>query len=174
MIKIAITGPESSGKSTLTEQLANYFNAPFFLEYARDYLLNKKSDYTREDLTNIALQQEELRNHSHQDQPLLIYDTENLVIYIWSKVKYGKVDSKIQALLEQQYFTHYFLCRPDIPWEFDELRENPTDREQLFELYRQELDQRALSYSIIEGNSVERLTHAISTVQLIINQEAQK
>lgn len=171
MIKIAITGPESSGKSTLTVQLAKQFKVSFFTEFARTYLVQKAGRYDLADLTQIALQQD-LQRQVAKDERLAFYDTENLVIYIWSKVKYGKVDPAINTLLEQQEFTHYFLCRPDIPWESDELRENPHNREELFEIYRSELDQRSLPYTIIEGSTDERLAKAITEVEALIEASA--
>ena len=84
--------------------------------------------------------------------PLVISDTEMAVIYIWSLEKFKIVSPTIQSLLEEQNFDHLFLCAPDIPWEKDELRENPFDRQRLFELYNDLLVKKRISFSIINGD----------------------
>ena len=154
-MKIAITGPESSGKTTLTETLATKFNAISVPEFARNYLEEKNGIYTQEDLDIIAIgQAKSWENSKHK---LLICDTELTIIKIWSEFKYKSCSETILKLYNQQKFDHYFLCFPDIPWEEDPLRENPNDREILFKIYLNELKKNNLPFTIISGNLETRL-----------------
>jgi NadR type nicotinamide-nucleotide adenylyltransferase len=173
MKRFAITGPESSGKTTLAQKLAEHLKVAWVPEFARDYLLARNGQYEENDLVEIALGQVSAWNKI-VEQDIVICDTEMLVMKVWSEVKYNKVDPIIiQALLEQQ-FDHYFLCRPDIPWEEDPLRENPEQREELFEIYLKELKTRKLPFTIIEGNMQQRLRNClfkIEEIQKNINSE---
>ena len=149
-LRIAFTGPESSGKTTLAAWLSSFLELPFIEEYARTYLADQ-IEYKPQDLDFMAKKQVEWwPNHG------LIADTEMHVFQIWSQVKYAEVSPVISELLHAQQFDHYFLCAPDIPWEADPLRENPLNREMLFGLYREQLEKYGRSYSILTGNLENR------------------
>lgn len=154
--KIAFTGPECSGKTTLSTWLALELDCTYSPEFAREYL-SKKSKYTQEDLDEIA--QGQFVSNTKKD----ISDTEMLVMEIWSKVKYGQVSEKITTLLHEQHFDLYFLCRPDFAWEQDPLRENPYDREQLFEQYVERLLALNIPFEVLEG-SIEKRQQKILNV----------
>jgi nicotinamide riboside kinase len=149
-LRLAFTGPESSGKTTLAVWLSSFLELPFIEEYARTYLADQ-IEYGQEDLDNMANKQVELwPNYG------LIADTEMHVFEIWSSVKYGQVSPKIISLLNTQQFDHYFLCAPDIPWEADPLRENPDDRHQLFDLYLAALQKNGRSFTVLRGSLEKR------------------
>ena len=156
MLRFAITGPESSGKSTLSELIASKINAQLIPEFARAYLLEKNGKYDRFDLDKIALGQIESWNKK-QDVAIQVCDTEMLVMKVWSNYKYGMVSDFIQNAFQTQQFDHYFLCRPDIPWEDDPLREHPEEREKLFEIYLSELKSANLPFTIVEGELIQRI-----------------
>jgi nicotinamide riboside kinase len=158
MIRIAITGPESCGKTSLSIKLAEYFGVSVIPEFARTFLEEKQGVYEKSDLDKIAKKQVDLWNN---DARFLICDTELTVLKIWSEVKYGSTSSLIQALYEEQTFDHYFLCKPDIPWEPDPLREHPNDRDILFEYYENELQSLKRNYSIVSGTLQERLNQCL-------------
>jgi len=164
---IVITGPESSGKTTLAGQLSNSWKTPLVPEIARDYL-KEKIYYQKSDLLKIAKQQHKkeqaLLSHSPEK---LVCDTDLLVIMIWSEVKYGHCDQWICKTFEnninQQSSTrHYFLCDSKIPWQADPLRENPHDRNELFNLYLKKLKEYDLDHSVVKGNSQERLQQILN------------
>lgn len=167
MIKIAITGPESSGKSTLTKFLADYYDAPFCAEYAREYLTIHQGFYIQQDLDKIAAGQQKQWN-ALQEHKIAFYDTEMTVIFIWSNVKFGSVSPLIENAIEHQTFTHYLLCKPDIPWEDDPLRENQFDRDALFELYLEELSKRKFPFTIIEGDNIKREAKATDIIDHLL------
>jgi nicotinamide riboside kinase len=149
-LRIAFTGPESSGKTTLAAWLSSFLELPFIEEYARTYLADQ-IEYKQEDLDFMAKKQAEL-----WPKLGLIADTEMHVFQIWSAVKYAEVSPLISELLNTQQFDHYFLCAPDIPWEADPLRENPLNREMLFDLYLEQLEKYGRNFTILTGNLENR------------------
>jgi nicotinamide riboside kinase len=162
MLKIIVTGPESSGKTTLSKALSTHFEIPFTEEYAREYLNNLESDYTQSHLLEIAKEQL-LSEHNTQ-----ILDTDLITIKIWSKYKYGSCDKWILDQIEKQKTEKrfYLLCKADIPWEGDPQRENPNDRVELFEIYRQELDNLGHNYFVVEGEN--RIENSIANISQLI------
>ena len=165
MLRIAITGPESSGKSTLAELLSQEYEAVLVPEYAREFLLERNGVYSQKDLDTIAVEQQKKWSEV-KASTMLVCDTEMLVMKIWSKFKYHSVSESILEAYNRQQFDYYFLCRPDIPWEEDPLREHPEEREQLFEIYLKELQNAKHPFTIIQGGLDERL----STCKKIISQ----
>lgn len=163
MIRIAITGPESTGKTTLAEELAAYFKCNWVPEYAREYLQNTHGFYTQKDLDNIAQKQMELWQ-TYTDNNICFYDTEMLVLKIWSSFKYNKVSPFILNAYQKQKIDLMLLCKPDIDWEEDELREHPESREELFAIYYRELEESKFPFKIIEGQKTARIQLAIKLV----------
>ena len=163
MTKIIVTGPESSGKTTICKRLSNYYNIPFAEEYSRIYLNSLQRDYTQEDLLEIA------KGQLKSNQENQICDTDLITIKIWSEYKYGNCNNWILEQIEKQKTENrfYLLCNPDIPWEADPLRENPTNREELFEIYKEEIEELGHNYSIIEGE--ERIKNSISKISSLIS-----
>ena len=165
LLKIIVTGPESSGKTTLCNALSKHFNLPFSKEYAREYLNTLKRDYNPDDLLKIAKGQLQTENG------LQILDTDLITLKIWSEYKYGSCDNWILTQIEKQKPENrfYLLCSPDIPWQADKQRENPNNREELFEIYKQELDDLGHKYFIVEGenrieNSILKISPLISII----------
>jgi nicotinamide riboside kinase len=148
MMRIAITGPECSGKTTLAAALqAALPNAVVVPEMARSYLESSGIgiNYSAADVLHIAhLQHKALNEAVRSDAQVVVSDTDFAVLCVWTDVVYGKVDPDIYALFQSFEFDMYLLCRPDLPWEFDPLRQNPTDRDALFERYVQLLESHGL------------------------------
>lgn len=166
-IRIALTGPESSGKTTLCKLLSEYYGCPWVSEFARDYLTANPGNYGLSDLDYMAAQQVE-RWERLTEENLVFYDTEMTVFAIWAKVKFGTVTETIHQLHAQQHIDHYFLCQPDIPWEFDPLRENPTDREALFTRYYETLKERQIPFTVVSGTIEERMISAQKVINTLL------
>ncbi len=140
MKKIVLTGPESSGKTTIAKRLAMDFDAPLVTEYARTYLEVLNRPYQQSDLKIIAQGQVAAEKKAAAKNPhLLICDTDLWTILIWSEEKYNQVDPYISTILNQQKTNLYLLLQPTLPWRYDPQRENPTDRDRLFQIYRNKL-----------------------------------
>ena len=164
-LKIAFTGPESSGKTTMAELIAKAYSTSFIPEYAREFLKDKTT-YTLADLDVIAKQQVELCKASKNT--LVISDTEMAVMLIWSKEKFKEVSPTIQSYWKAQDFDHLFLCAPDIPWEADKLRENPLDRERLFQLYEVVLENSKKPFTILKGTIEQRIIACKKQMELLL------
>ena len=158
MFKIIVTGPESSGKTFLCKALSKDFKINFSKEYAREYLSSLKRNYTQKDLLKIAKQQLKAEKNK------MLLDTDLITIKIWSNYKYGNCNNWILEQIEKQKKEKrfYLLCQPDIKWEKDPLRENPKNRNELFEIYKKELKILDHDYYIIKGEN--RTNKAISKI----------
>lgn len=140
--KIAVTGPESSGKTTLALALADALDAAYAEEYARAYLQERDGLYTESDLVEIAQGQQALEDAlMATGRSFHVCDTDMVVLKVWSEVRFGRTDSFIDMSVRQRRYDLTLLCLPDIPWEPDPLRENPDDRMVLLAHYRRALAQ---------------------------------
>ena len=160
MFKIAIIGPESSGKTTLGKALAKDLSGVYVDEYAREYLSIKDSstENNLQDLINIAKKQIDNCKETEREHPsILICDTEMLTSKIWAEDKYGNCPSIIEDLLQKQTYDLYILCKPDFPWVDDPLREDKDRREYIYKIYTDYCKNMKLHYIVSQGNTKDRL-----------------
>jgi NadR type nicotinamide-nucleotide adenylyltransferase len=163
--RIVMTGPESTGKTTLAKELAGYFGTVWVPEYARTYLEQLGRPYRYEDLEEIAKGQIALEKQAEEKaNSYLFYDTGMLVLKIWAEYKYGKCPNLILDHLYQQPYDLFLLCGTDVPWEYDPLREHPSEREVLFAIYQKQLQELNIPFFLIKGNQQDRLKKAIQLV----------
>ena len=148
-VKMVITGPECSGKTTLSKKIADHFHVKRNLEYARFYLNKLTGEYKKHDLLHIAKKQ------LISEIDCKILDTDLITIKIWSEYKYGDCHHwiKDQIVKQQNENRVYLLCKPDIKWEADKLREHPFSRNILYELYEKELNTLHHEYYVVDKNN---------------------
>ncbi|MCR9249709.1 MAG: ATP-binding protein [bacterium] len=165
--KIAIVGPESSGKTTLAQQLAQELGDPWVEEYAREYLNNLGRPYDESDLVEIAKGQvDSERNSASKASKYVICDTDMVVIRIWSLEKFGDISGSLEIQMNSEIPADiYLLTDPNIPWEYDPLRENPYDRQYLFDQYKFYLRNGGFRFKIISGSKEDRLQLALEAVK---------
>lgn len=169
MQRINITGPESTGKSTLTAQLAAHFGAEFVPEYARAYLAEHGAAYSLPDLEAIArgqLRQEEeaAGQAAVRGSRLLFCDTDLLVMKVWAEHAFSVCPLWILEELRRPRYTLTLLLNVDLPWQPDPLREHPHLRQHFMDVYRREV--RALGWPVAEisGSGEQRLAQAVAAV----------
>ena len=172
LLRIAITGPESTGKSLLAEGLAAYYRTAWVPEYAREYLESLSHPYEEEDILRIARGQ----IHSEECQAvdakgILFCDTELIVTKIWSEVKYGRCHPWIQEQIKEHRYDLYLLTAVDLPWEPDPLREHPEMREKLFSLYHRELTRLGFPFFVVSGVGEARLRNAVKSIEGYFSRE---
>lgn len=164
--RIAIVGPECTGKTVLSRQLAQQYNTEWVPEFARQYLDQINRPYEQHDLLKIAKWQITLEDElALMAKDYLFCDTNLLVIKVWSEFKYGTCDAEILALLHKRSYDLHLLTNIDIPWEFDPQREHPHKREELFNIYESELQKLKVPYTIVSGSYDQRLQHATKAIE---------
>ncbi len=176
MKKVVIIGPESTGKSTLCEDLAAHYNTLWCPEYAREYLMKHGMNYTHEDLLTIAKGQLELEEHyldqaNRKGTPVLFIDTNMYVMKVWDEFVFGKCHQFILDQIVERKYDLYLLCNTDLPWVADELREYPDleSRERLFHIYKDIMINQAVQWIEIAGDHDQRTKSAIDAVDKILN-----
>ena len=170
IIKIVVYGPESTGKTTLANQLANHFNTEWAPEFARDYLQQKwdsKNEIcTPDDLLPIAIGQMELENSALQNaNNYLFVDTCLMTTKVFSEIYYGFCDSKLDKAAKKHKYDLFFLTDIDVPWEQDDLRDSPNDRAITFENFKQALIENNKPFIILTGNPATRFQKALSIIE---------
>jgi NadR type nicotinamide-nucleotide adenylyltransferase len=159
--RIAITGPESTGKSRLAKELADYYQTVWVSEYAREYLNKLNRPYNYNDILEIAKKQLENENQLlAKANRFLFCDTDFTVTKIWCNFKYNKCHKWIEEQFDTHKYDHYLLCNIDLPWEYDPQRENATERKELFEIYLTTLKTANYPFSIINGEGSLRILNA--------------
>ena len=188
MKKVVIIGPESTGKSSLCEQLAQHYNTLWCPEYAREYLLKNGMDYNYDDLLTIAKGQVELEekyirladgrwqiagHRSTANRQLLFIDTNMYVMKVWCEFVFGKCHQYIPDQIAGRKYDLYLLCNTDLPWIKDELREYPDveTRQNLLTIYKNIMENQSTPWVQISGNYEERLQKAIATVDDLLSEE---
>ncbi|MDD3319940.1 MAG: ATP-binding protein [Paludibacter sp.] len=169
MFKIAIIGPESTGKTELARNLSEYFNASWIPEYAREYVEHLKRPYTFDDVCKIAKKQIELEKKysdtESEKKGFLFFDTELIITKVWFEYKYQKVPDFLNQQLDTRFFDFYLLCAPDLVWEADTVREHGTDREYFFKWYKREIEQTGKPFVIIKGFGNQRIKNAVLSIE---------
>lgn len=176
MKKIVTIGPESTGKSTLCKLLAEHYKTVWVPEYAREYLLKNGKDYQYNDLLKIAEGQIALEEkickeiEANNNSSLVIIDTDLLVIKVWSEFVFNKCDNSILTQIANRKYNLYILCKPDLPWVKDELREYPDveTRNKLYNHYKDILVNQQVPWVEVSGNYEERFRIAVEAINKLL------
>ncbi len=178
--KVVVIGPESTGKSTLCKQLAEHYNSLCCPEFAREYLLQYGTNYTFENLLDIAKGQLHLEDkyelnvmndELHNNNSTLFHDTDMIVMKVWCEYVFGKCHQFILDEIEKRKYDLYLLCNIDLPWVKDSLREYPDEkpRQELFSIYKNILENQTTPWQLISGIGEARLQNAIEAVDSIMD-----
>ncbi|MFG6686917.1 AAA family ATPase [Mariniflexile sp. HNIBRBA6329] len=174
-IKVVLFGPESTGKTTLSVQLARYYNSVWVPEYAREYLQNKWNDERKtcepNDLLPIAEGQVKLENKlAQKTNTVLICDTDLLETKVYSEAYYlGYCDPILEKYALENTYDLYFLTYIDIPWEADDLRDKPEEREAMFEAFENALIENNRPYVLLKGDKKARLEMAVKCIDELLS-----
>ena len=169
MLRIVLTGAESSGKSSLTRHLGEVFKLPYALEYARIYLEENGPEYNLEQLKEMSRRH---LNYQQEEVPISvpcgIFDTDLINYKIWAEEVFGCCPEEISRKIEQESSHVYLLCKPDLPWEADPLRENPDNLYFLYQRHLDEIIRLNRPYEVIEGLGQKRQANAEAALSRLI------
>ncbi len=169
LVRVAIVGPESTGKSTLAEALATHYNTALVPEVAREYVAALKQPYTLEDIVEISRQQLALEDElAANANRVLFCDTNLVVTKIWAEHFAGHCPAFIQTHFEARQYDLHLLTDIDLPWTPDPLREHPHLRQELFDLYKNLLDASSIHYRLVSGKGSLRTDAAIAFVDEVL------
>lgn len=163
---IILTGPESTGKTTLAIDMAEHFDLLWIPEYARTYLENINSEYTEEDIFSLAEAHRSLMNSYTPLSETLILDTDLLTSEVWLQYKYQRSLDEYNISWINKAECLYLLCDIDLPWHTDRLRENNNhqDRETILDMYRIHLESNKMNYIMINGAGEHRKMKAVESI----------
>ncbi|MAU15218.1 MAG: nicotinate-nucleotide adenylyltransferase [Muricauda sp.] len=174
LIKVVLFGPESTGKTTLAQQLAEYYNTEWVPEYAREYLQDKwdREHKTCEphDLVPIAYGQMRLENKlAKTANKVLICDTDLLETKVYSEAYYNSTcDPLLEKYALKNTYDLYFLTNIDVPWVADDLRDKPDERERMFMYFKEALEKNNRKFIILKGDKASRLSTAIKHIDKLL------
>ena len=169
--KIAVVGPESTGKSTICIQLAEHYNTVWVPEYAREYCSLLTDPCTWQDEINMFRGQLELEEKLlQQANNILICDTTFITVKIWSDYMFGRSPQEVIDELPKHPYELYLLMNIDLPWQEDPLRDFPDMRQHFMDVWHKELRALDAEYHLISGSDSERLNNAIQIIDLYLQQ----
>ena len=165
IIKIAMYGPESTGKTTLASQLADEFNTNWIPEFARDYLQekwnSKQEICSQDDLIPIAIGQTHHENEAlEKANKILFCDTNLLATKVFSDRYFNHCDAILERAAKKHKYDLIFLTDIDVPLEKDDLRDKPNDRENVLAIFEEALIDFEKPYIKLSGNKQERFEKA--------------
>jgi NadR type nicotinamide-nucleotide adenylyltransferase len=170
VIRIAIVGPECTGKTDLSRFLAHHYQTRLVPEYAREYIDQLNRPYEKSDLLAIAKTQLLVEDKLAQEaNKILICDTNLLIIKIWSEFKYGDCAAEIVENMVYRKYDLHLLMYIDIPWVDDLQREHPDKRALLYELYRNELIRNKINFIEVKGSQELRREAAVNAIEKIMD-----
>lgn len=174
LIKVVLFGPESTGKTTLSKQLAEHYHTEWVPEYAREYLQDKwdreQKTCEPQDLLPIAYGQMQLENELAQKaNKVLICDTDLLETKVYSEAYYDSTcDPLIEKYALQNSYDLYFLTYIDTPWVADDLRDKPDERERMFLHFKEALEKNNRKFINLRGDKASRLSTAVKHIDKLL------
>ena len=167
LIKIAVVGPESTGKSTMAQHLAKRLNTICVPEYSRYYCANLQNQYVLQDELNMFYGQLALEDALTPlaKEQMLICDTTILTVKIWSDHLFQHTPNEVLEEIKTREYDLYLLMDIDLPWQDDPLRDFPDQREHFMNIWKDELTTLGANYSIISGLDEARMENAWNRIQ---------
>lgn len=168
--RIAIVGPESSGKTTLASQLAAHFDTVWVPEFGREY--SEHSDprsFRQSDFEAIAWGQATLEDRlAAESNGLLVCDTELHTTCTWSELILGTCPEWLRAAAAARHYLAFLFLDDDLPWIDDGTRVLGLRRGEHVRLLEKELRLAGRSWIRIRGSGSERLRMAVSALEAAI------
>ena len=169
---VVLTGPESAGKSTLSQALAERFNAPLVSEYVREFIEQVQRDTAYADISTIAEQQLKRELSARAQQPhLLLLDTHLLSNKLWSETLFTRSPAWIESALQAQHYDLVGLLSPEgLPWQADGQRCQPdlAERQQFHQDMANWLQQHQQPVLHLDGSWQARYQQLESAIEQLL------
>ncbi|HET9004638.1 MAG TPA: ATP-binding protein [Gemmatimonadaceae bacterium] len=155
--RIVVTGPESTGKTTLSRRLAELAHAEWLPEASRIYAERKGGELLASDVAPIAREHIRLADAAAEraragGNALLVLDTDLLSTVIYARHYYRLVPDWVERIERARRGDLYLLCDIDVPWIPDGIRDRPANREEMFALFRDALVRRKAPFVLVQGD----------------------
>lgn len=176
-LRVVLYGPESTGKTTLARQLAEQYQTEWVPEFARDYL-QEKWDKSRnicelKDILPIAYGQMQLENTLAQTaHKVLFCDTDLLETLVYSQYYFQTVPNSLEKAVANHHYDLYLLTGIDVPWQPDNLRDQPHKRPEMFSMFESYLKKYKKPYFLLKGNPAVRFATAQRLINELLNKKA--
>ena len=159
--RVVITGPESTGKTTLSQRIAELANAEWVPEASRIYAERKGGELQASDVAPIAREHIRLADAATEraratGKELLVLDTDLLSTVVYARHYYRLVPDWVERMERARRGDLYLLCDIDVPWIPDGIRDRPANREEMFALFRDALVRRKAPFVLVHGSWDER------------------
>ncbi|HEY4217270.1 MAG TPA: ATP-binding protein [Gemmatimonadaceae bacterium] len=169
MIRVVLTGSESTGKTTLAGQLSRHFGAPLIPEFVRDYVARKAAPVSFGDHGPIARGQMALEDvHAESTQPLAVQDTDLLSTVVYCEHYFGTCPAWIVDEAAARRPDLYLLCEIDVPWIADDVRDRGHMRDEMQALFRAAVGTTGVPTAAITGNWDERFQRAVDAIDSLL------
>ena len=166
IIRIALIGPECSGKSTLAEQLAKHYQTVFVSEYARTFLEKGNLVLNSNDVLKIAkIQLKNEKTAIAKAKKIIFTDTELIYCKVWNKEVFESGSKWFDKKINETTYDFYLLTKPDLPWKKDAVRTKEENRNYLFDCYKDELEKLNANFSVVGGLDNSRLMNCLKIIE---------
>jgi NadR type nicotinamide-nucleotide adenylyltransferase len=169
---VCVTGPESTGKTTLARNLAEWAGAAWVPEASREHALRKGGDLDVTDVgpigrRHVTAADEAAERACEGGAPLLVLDTDLLSTVVYARHYYGVVPRWIERAEPRRRADLYLLCDVDVPWIADGVRDRPLNREAMFDLFHRALSRRRAPTVVVRGDWSARWQIARDAVECL-------
>jgi NadR type nicotinamide-nucleotide adenylyltransferase len=167
--RICVTGPESTGKTTLARRLADWSSAEWVAEASRLYAERKASELVASDVSPIAREHVTLAGEAEaragaRGARLVVLDTDLLSTVVYARHYYGAAPRWVERVERERRADLYLLCDVDVPWVPDGVRDRPANRAEMLALFRGALARRHADVVLVRGSWDERWAIATAAV----------
>ena len=168
MIRVVLTGSESTGKTTLAGMLGEHFGAVVIPEFSRAYAESRNGVLTAGDVDPIASGQLALEDvHLIRATGLAIHDTDLLSTMVYARHYYEACAPWIEDAVRRRRPDLYLLMDIDVPWIPDPARDRGDRREEMHALFVAALESVGAEYVTIRGDWDERTLRAKEAIDEI-------
>lgn len=170
VMTIAVIGAECTGKTSLCRALAQARGGLWVPEYLREFVDNERRPPLPHEQAHvideqIAREARGLHAATQSGHPLVAFDSTPLATALYSSL-YFSDDSLIEpAIARQRSYGVTLVADTDLPWEPDGVqRDGPQIRAQFHSLLLDLLQQRRLTYTLVQGQDDARLAAALAAI----------